>query len=70
MDEDAVPNVIDESIKTLLINRKEAAKRLGLKVHYLALMLKNGQGPKAFKIGRRYFYTQESLEAWTATLAK
>ena len=59
-----------ETPKTLLINRKEAAKILGLKVHYLAIMLKNGQGPKAFKIGRRYFYTQDSLEAWTKELSK
>jgi len=70
MDETVVLNEAIEQTKTLLINRKEAARILGLKVHYLALMLKNGQGPKAFKIGRRYFYTQESLEAWTAELAK
>ena len=70
MDETVVLNEAIEQAKTLLINRKEAARILGLKVHYLALMLKNGQGPKAFKIGRRYFYTQESLEVWTAELAK
>jgi predicted DNA-binding transcriptional regulator AlpA len=48
----------------LVVDAREAARRLGLSTSTLAKMRLSGAGPAYVKLGRRVAYRTEDLEAW------
>lgn len=49
------------------LTRKEAARYLGISEPFLKKLDLSRQGPVAHRIGRRWTYTKEDLDAWRET---
>lgn len=53
-----------ESQFRLLLDTKEAARRLGISYSQLSRMRLDGKGPPAIKFGKVYRYRPEAIERW------
>ena len=50
----------------LLLDTKEAARRMGISYSQLSRMRLEGKGPPSIKFGKVYRYRPETIEAWLA----
>jgi predicted DNA-binding transcriptional regulator AlpA len=51
----------------LLLNEREAAKRLGLARKTLSNWRSRGCGPAHYRLGGRVMYSPDDVDAWLAT---